>query len=94
MRVVVDKGLLSSAVLLLVAWLSISSSSVLVLLSGVEAIQAAFWRVALSSLVLGSVGFFSGLRRLVVNKLTVVAGVMLSIHFLTWMLSLFLYQFH
>ena len=76
--------------LLAVAWLSISSSSVLVLLANVNALQAAFWRVTISSVILGLLGLSSGLKRLVINKLTILAGAMLAAHFLLWMQSLFL----
>lgn len=83
---------------MLVAWVSISSSSVLVLLSGSTAIVCAFWRVFITTLIIGTYaivnqvlghGDFKGLR-LSTFITAFTAGVLLGIHFLVWMESLFL----
>ncbi|MEM1619873.1 MAG: DMT family transporter [Fervidicoccaceae archaeon] len=71
------------------AWLSISSSSVLVLASGATALQAAFWRTALSSLALLALAPVLG-GRPPLSPRAVLAGALLGLHFLTWMRSLFL----
>ncbi len=84
--------------LMLIAWVSISSSSVLVLLSGSTAIVCAFWRVFIATLIIGAYatvnhvlgrGGFEDLGfKTLITALT--AGVLLGIHFLVWMESLFL----
>lgn len=89
---------LTDLVLMIIAWVSISSASVLVILSGATALVCAFWRVFVSSvLVLSYRALTEPARRSRVNLISpsiylksVVAGVLLGLHFLTWMESLFL----
>lgn len=80
-------------ILVLVAWLSISSASIIVILSGSSALLCAFWRlffatllVVLYSCVTKSVEF---VRNLKAALLSVLSGVFLAVHFLSWMESLF-----
>ncbi|MGC9181036.1 DMT family transporter [Thermogladius sp.] len=77
--------------LLLVISLSISSASVLVLLSGLSASSAAFWRLFIATvfLLLSRRGFVRprNPRALAVSALS---GVFLGLHFALWMESLFL----
>jgi len=85
-------------VLMMIAWVSISSASVLVILSGTTALVCAFWRVFMSSiLILFYKALAESMRHPRVNPAdfsvylrSVVAGVLLGLHFLTWMESLFL----
>ncbi|MCX8184475.1 MAG: DMT family transporter [Sulfolobales archaeon] len=82
-------------VLVFVAWLSISSASVMVILSGSSSLVCAFWRLLIATLliVLYSILFedFNNMfpRDLRTVLLSVVSGVFLATHFLTWMESLF-----
>ena len=78
--------------LLVIAWLSISVSSILVLLSGATALQAAFWRVLLGTTIvlLGGVAYHRRARVPRVSLYSIASGVMLGLHFLVWMESLFL----
>ncbi|MEM3253512.1 MAG: DMT family transporter [Fervidicoccaceae archaeon] len=77
--------------LLFIAWLSISSASVLVLLSGVTAFHAAFWRLFISSAIIA-------LYSIVIERnnpfsfslFSLLSGAFLGLHFLLWMTSLFL----
>jgi drug/metabolite transporter (DMT)-like permease len=87
--------LLRTAVIFAVILVSISSSSLLVVLSGASAVACAFWRVSLASVMLGGTMLLrqgrSGLhldRGLLMGSL--VAGSLLAVHFLLWMESLFL----
>ncbi len=81
--------------LLFVAWVSISSSAVLVVASGEAAFVCALWRLLLSliflvplALVLEGRGSGGLNRKLVLTSL--LAGVSLGFHFLVWMRSLFM----
>uniref|UniRef100_A0A7J3ZKN1 DMT family transporter n=1 Tax=Fervidicoccus fontis TaxID=683846 RepID=A0A7J3ZKN1_9CREN len=78
--------------LLAVAWLCISVSSILVLLSGATALQAAFWRVLLSTVIvlLGGIAYRRRARMPRFDAYSMVSGVLLGLHFLVWMKSLFL----
>jgi drug/metabolite transporter (DMT)-like permease len=87
--------LLQTAVIFAVILASISSSSLLVVLSGATAVACAFWRVFLASVMLGGTTLLrqgkSGLhldRGLLMRSL--VSGSLLAVHFLLWMESLFL----
>jgi len=92
------QALLADLALMIIAWVSISSASVLVILSGTTALVCAFWRVFVSSVLIIPYKIFERFlkppRRVAVNPLTylgsAVAGVLLGLHFLTWMESLFL----
>lgn len=83
---------------MMIAWVSISSASVLVLLSGTTALVCAFWRVFVSSvLILFYRALAEPMRLSELNLISpsiylksAVAGVLLGLHFLTWMESLFL----
>ncbi|MCD6324025.1 MAG: DMT family transporter [Desulfurococcales archaeon] len=76
-----------------VAWLSISASSILVILSRQTSLVCAFWRLLFSLPLVAFASYFSGgpkhmsLRELL---LACLAGVFLAFHFLTWMTSLHL----
>lgn len=77
--------------LLMVAWLAISSASVIVVLSGATPEACAFWRLLFSIPLLFTVGFLSrnsflGLTNYRVQH--IVAGIALSLHFTLWMHSL------
>ncbi len=77
--------------LLFIAWLSISLSSIIIILSGANALQAAFWRLFFSVLLLCGYEILVNRRmRLGFTIYSLVAGVLLGLHFLTWMKSLFL----
>lgn len=78
--------------LLVVVWLSISSGSILVLLSGASAEACAFWRLLLSVPLLYLVGTLqSGKPTVLKVKLHhVVSGISLALHFVFWMRSLFI----
>ncbi len=71
---------------------SISSASILVLLSGADAVACAFWRLTLSTALLSALS----LRRIKqvllsgLTKYTLLAGIALAFHFIFWMQSLFL----
>lgn len=78
-----------------VIFFSISSSSILVLLSGATAVSCAFWRLFIASLILWFFwllrGGSSGLaidRRILIYS--VASGMFLALHFLLWMESLFI----
>lgn len=77
--------------IVLVITLSISSASILVILSRLNAGSASLWRLLLSTLILFALDH-KGLRELTGKTLllTVVAGVALGLHFTLWMESLFL----
>ncbi|MEM4717417.1 MAG: DMT family transporter [Desulfurococcaceae archaeon] len=84
-------GTLLLVFLLIVAWLAISSASVIVVLSGASPEACAFWRLTFSIpflFVLGSLSKsgFSGLASFKIQHL--VAGIALSLHFTLWMRSL------
>ncbi|MFN3268797.1 MAG: DMT family transporter, partial [Zestosphaera sp.] len=85
---------LADLILMMIAWVSISSASVLVILSGTTALVCAFWRVFLSSVIILSSGLVwrpeVSLASPPIYLRSVVAGVLLGFHFLTWMESLFL----
>lgn len=77
---------------LVIVWLSISSASVLVLLSGASPEACAFWRLTLSIPLLYLLELIRG-NRLPACKLRlhhVVSGISLGLHFMLWMHSLFL----
>ena len=85
---------LKTAGVFLLILFSISSSSILVLVSGATALACAFWRVFLASVILwGLRGFRGGVRRFVIDRhllgYSVVSGALLAMHFLLWMESLF-----
>ncbi|RLG77086.1 MAG: EamA/RhaT family transporter [Thermoprotei archaeon] len=77
------------AVLLTVAMLSISSAAILVRLSGASATTCAFWRLALSTVILLALGLARG-ERPYIGIEPVIAGTALATHFILWMESLFL----
>ncbi len=85
---------LTDLILMMTAWVSISSASVLVILSGTTALVCAFWRVFLSSVIMLSSGLVwrpeTSLASPPIYLRSVIAGVLLGFHFLTWMESLFL----
>lgn len=89
---------LTDLALMMIAWVSISSASVLVILSGTTALVCAFWRVFVSSVLILFYKVLAEPTRLSRTHLVspstylrpVVAGVLLGLHFLTWMESLFL----
>jgi len=89
---------LADVALMIIAWVSISSASVLVILSGTTALVCAFWRVFVSSVLILSYKIFEGVAKRSGSGTTnpstylwpAVAGVLLGLHFLTWMESLFL----
>jgi len=77
--------------LIFIAWVSISSSSVLVLLSQTSAFHAAFWRLLFSSFILATATF--AYYKKIPFKLSFIpifSGIFLGFHFLLWMESLFL----
>ncbi|MEM4486178.1 MAG: DMT family transporter [Zestosphaera sp.] len=84
--------------LMIIAWVSTSSASVLVLLSESNALTCAFWRVFITTLLIysytvleravGKEGLKSVSRSNFLKAFA--AGVLLGIHFLSWMESLFL----
>jgi len=77
--------------LMIIAWMSISSASVLVLLSNANAYAAAFWRLLFSFLILLPVGLLNhGISLLRLSPASFTAGVLLGLHFLLWMQSLFM----
>lgn len=78
-------------VLISTAWISISSASVLVLLSGANAFSAAFWRLLISSAIitLSSVFYYKKLT-ITFSLIPLASGFFLGLHFLLWMQSLFL----
>lgn len=80
--------------LVLVAWLSISSASVIVLLSGSSALVCAFWRLSIATLMIALYSITRDLDSLYPEDiksafLPILSGVLLATHFLTWMESLF-----
>ncbi len=81
-------------VLLLTAWLSISLSSIIVLLSGEPAHICAFWRVTLTTLILLTYmlitrSWITGIPKRIL-LLSFISGLSLALHFLLWMTSLYL----
>ena len=79
----------------IVIFLSISSSSILVLLSGASAAPCAFWRTFIAFLILLPIRLLrKGSEGLSVNRdtalLSALSGLLLAAHFLLWMTSLFL----
>jgi len=80
-------------VLAVTAWLSVSSASVLVLLSGSSALVCAFWRLIIAVAAISVYSTFSRQLILAYTKtataLSIIAGLFLATHFLTWMESLF-----
>jgi drug/metabolite transporter (DMT)-like permease len=85
------KSISRNAFIMMIAWLSISSSSVLVLLSGVSALQAAFWRLFLSLPLIYSLSLILDGRipRFSFSFLKFIAGASLGLHLIVWMESLF-----
>lgn len=89
---------LADLALMAIAWVCISSASVLVILSGTTALICAFWRVFVSSFLISSYRAFTELFRRAksdsvnpkIYLKSVAAGILLGFHFLTWMESLFL----
>lgn len=86
---------LKTAGVFLIILFSISSSSILVLVSGATALSCAFWRVFLASVMLWVLQVLrGGLRSFIIDKTllvySMVSGTLLAIHFLLWMESLFL----
>ncbi len=81
------------ALLVLVVFISISSASILVLLSGAGAAPCAFWRLALSFIILLVINLFIGEKIVYSDKKIIgyclVSGMFLALHFLSWMESLF-----
>ena len=82
-------GRLLAAVVLIAALLAISSAALWVRLADAPAVVTAFWRVALSTLILWAVQ----LRRMprlsrAGWQAAVLGGLMLALHFWSWMLSL------
>jgi len=76
---------------MIIAWMSISSASVLVLLSNANAYAAAFWRLLFSFLMLLPLGLLNhGSSPLRFSPASFTAGVLLGLHFLLWMQSLFM----
>lgn len=81
--------------LMIIAWFSISASSILVVKSGEPAPVCAFWRLIFSVAILSVLGTASsGLRASRLDKrafmLSVLSGIFLAAHFLAWMTSLFM----
>jgi len=81
--------------LFLVIVVSISSASVLVLLSGAGAAACAFWRTLIAGIIMFAMGFHNSKCMMIVHErryllYSIIAGVMLSAHFIMWMKSLFL----
>ncbi len=79
--------------LFLIVIMSISSASVIVLLSGASATACAFWRTLIAGLVMVTVNLFSSRYSAINGKYllySILAGIMLSAHFIMWMKSLFL----
>lgn len=77
--------------LLAVVWLSISSGSILVLLSGASAEACAFWRLLLSIPLLYFANVLQN-NKLVIVRVKLhhaVSGLSLALHFIFWMRSLF-----
>ena len=80
-------------VLMGVAWISISSSSILVVGSGESAVKCAFWRLTLSLPIIYGLSAITGGRKPLDRRAflaSVLAGFFLAFHFLTWMESLFI----
>lgn len=93
-----EAGRIRDILLMIIAWVSTSSASVLVLLSGSNALTCAFWRVLITALLICSYAVlkqtvsgndFMSISRSIFLK-AFVAGILLGIHFLSWMESLFL----
>ncbi len=85
---------LKTAGLFLIILFSISSSSILVLVSGATALACAFWRVFLASVILWALrAIRSGFRSFIIDRhllgASIVSGSLLAMHFLLWMESLF-----
>jgi drug/metabolite transporter (DMT)-like permease len=79
--------------LAITAWLSVSSASILVLLSGTSALVCAFWRLVIATAVIAAYSALTGQLALSCSRncliLSTAAGFFLATHFLTWMESLF-----
>jgi len=80
--------------LIVVAWLSISSASVIVVLSGATALACAFWRLFIATLLIALYSLSRGSSNLHPGdikyfSLSILSGILLATHFLTWMESLF-----
>ncbi len=79
--------------LFIIATFSISSSSILVLLSGASAIACAFWRLLISTFMLFLFSEFFKVKIKLGNVrhliLFIISGMTLGIHFVLWMDSLF-----
>jgi drug/metabolite transporter (DMT)-like permease len=88
------KSQLKLLLLGLVVWVSISSASILVLLSGAPAEACAFWRLAISALILNAMWTYRNKRvNLNLSRVKwyhVLAGLSLALHFILWMRSLFI----
>ncbi len=79
--------------LFLVIITSISSASVLVLLSGANATACAFWRTLIAGLIMTVANLRSSRYSTINGRFlfySILAGIMLSAHFIMWMKSLFL----
>ncbi len=82
-------------VLVLTAWLSTSSASILVLLSGTSALVCAFWRLLIATVLTSAYSLAAGGSRSFLPRdpesvvLSLLSGAFLAAHFLTWMESLF-----
>ncbi|MEM1527921.1 MAG: DMT family transporter [Sulfolobales archaeon] len=80
--------------LIVVAWLSISSASIIVVLSRATALACAFWRLFIAALLIALYSLFKGLKDFYLEdikyiSLSILSGIFLATHFLTWMESLF-----
>lgn len=71
-----------------IIWLSISSASILVRVSGAPGSVCAFWRLAFSVLLLTPPWIVQGNRS--IDPMSVLSGVFLGLHFVFWMESLYL----
>lgn len=77
---------------ILVIWLSISSASILVLLSGASAEACAFWRLLISCMLILLLSLAKKQDVFGIRLHHVVPGLMLALHFILWMRSLFLVE--
>lgn len=81
--------------LVVIAWLSISSASIIVLLSGASALVCAFWRLFIATLIISAYSIVFKTRSYILIRdlrtlfLSATSGVFLALHFLAWMGSLF-----
>ncbi len=83
--------------LLFVAWLSISSASILVILSGTSPEICAFWRLFITFIIILLYSLLFDIKTLNFKSLglnnvikSMFSGISLALHFLLWMKSLFL----